>query len=73
MKRFEESLSAVLDRLSEYLANRKGLLPLLGTGLIILNLLFEIFLPGSYITQIDLLLHLGLVITIFGLVLARAL
>jgi hypothetical protein len=73
MKRFEGFLSALLDKLSEYLAGRKGLLPLLGTAMIFLNLVLEIFLPSAYITRIDLLLHLGLILTVFGLVLARAL
>ena len=73
MNRLESFLSRLLDKLSEYLASRKGLLPLLGTVMIILNFLFEIFLPGAYITQIDLFLHLGLVVAIFGLVLASAL
>ncbi|NIV12078.1 MAG: hypothetical protein GWN62_12635 [Aliifodinibius sp.] len=73
MRKVEAFFSVWLDRLSEYLAGRKGLLPLLGTALIILNLIFAILFPGAYITRIDLLLHLGLVVTIFGLVLARAL
>jgi len=66
-------LSSILDKLSEYLAVRKGLLPLIGTALIVLNLLFELLLPEAYITRIDLFLHLGLILAIFGLVLARAL
>jgi len=73
MKRLESFFSNLLDSLSNYLANKKGLLPLLGTGLVILNFLFKIFVPDAYITQIDLFLHLGLVVAIFGLVLARAL
>lgn len=73
MKKTERFFSTLLDRLSNSLANKKGLLPLIGTVLIVLNLLFEILLPKSYFTQIDLFLHLGLVIAILGLVLARAL
>ena len=73
MRRLEEFFSKLLDNLSEYLASRKGLLPLLGTALILVNFIFEIFLPGAYVTRIDLFLHLGLIITIFGLVLSKAL
>lgn len=73
MKRIEGFLSKLLDNLSEYLASRKGLLPLLGTALIVLNLIFKILMPESYLTQVDLFLHLGLVITILGLVLSKAL
>jgi hypothetical protein len=73
MKRFEQFLSTMLDNLSEYLATRKGLLPLLGTALIIVNLMVKIIFPGAYISQIDLLLHLGLILAIFGIVLRTAL
>jgi len=73
VKRIEGFLSKLLDNLSEYLASRKGLLPLLGTALIVLNLIFKILMPESYLTQVDLFLHLGLVITILGLVLSKAL
>ena len=73
MNKPESFFSALLDKLSNSLANKKGLLPLIGTVLIVLNLLFEILLPNAYFTQIDLFLHIGLVIAILGLVLARAL
>jgi len=73
MKRPERSFSTLLDKLSNSLANKKGLLPLIGTVLIVLNLLFKFLLPNTFFTQIDLLLHIGLVIAILGLVLARAL
>ena len=73
MKKLETSLSAWLDNLSEYFAHRKGLLPLVGAGLVMVNLLLEIIFPHAYLTQIDLFLHLGIVVALFGLVLARAL
>ena len=73
MKRLEGFFSKLLDKLSEYLASRKGLLPLLGTAMIIVNFVFEILLPEAYVTRVDLFLHLGLIITIFGLVLSKAL
>lgn len=65
-------ISRVLDRLSEFLAARKGLLPLVGLGLIILNLLIQ-FLTDGWMAQTHLLLHLGLIIAILGFMLARAL
>lgn len=73
MKGLEKFLSVLMDRLSDQLAGKKGLLPLGGTVFVLLNFFFEIFFPGLYITQIDLFLHLGVIIAIFGLVLARAL
>ena len=67
-------MSKLLDHLSEFLARRKGLLPLIGIACIILNLLLQFILPiGSFLVVTNLFLHLGLVIAIFGLMLARAL
>jgi hypothetical protein len=67
-------MSKWVDRLSEYLAHRKGLLPLLGVALILLNLLLQFLLPvGSLLASSNLFLHLGLVIAILGFMLAWAL
>jgi hypothetical protein len=65
-------LSKLIDKLSEFLASRKGLLPLLGLVLIIGNFFLQFFGLG-WISQSNLLLHAGLVIAIFGLMLAWAL
>jgi TRAP-type mannitol/chloroaromatic compound transport system permease small subunit len=67
-----KSLSRLVDKLSEFLAPRKGLLPLIGMLLVCLNFIFR-FLPSGWIRETDLFLHLGLVIAIFGLMLAWAL
>ena len=69
----EDFLSKLLDDLSEYFANRKGLLPLVGVGLVVLNFLLELIFPGAGITKVDLFLHLGVIVALLGLVLARAL
>ncbi len=67
-------MSKLLDLLSEYLAHRKGLLPLTGIALILLNFLLQFFLPsGNLITSTNMFLHLGLVIALLGLMLAWAL
>ena len=66
-------LSGFLDRLSEFLADRKGLLPLIGMGLIFINLILQFILPHSWLAGSNLLLHIGLLISIFGLMLAWAL
>ncbi len=67
-------MSKLLDLLSEFLAHRKGLLPLIGIGLILLNLLLQFLLPaGNVLLTTNLFLHIGLVIAIFGLLLAWAL
>ena len=66
-------MSKFLDRASEFLAHRKGLLPIIGLILILLNLLLQFIIPGSFFAVTDLFLHIGLVIAIFGLMLAWAL
>jgi hypothetical protein len=66
-------ISKLLDKMSEYLAHRKGLLPLLGIFLIGLNLLLQFVFPGSFLAVTNLCLHFGLIIAIFGLMLAWAL
>lgn len=65
-------LSKLLDNASNYFASRKGLLPLIGILLIIANFIVQFFVPGWFGAS-NLLLHLGLVIAIFGLMLAWAL
>ncbi len=65
-------LSKLLDKASEYFAVRKGLLPLIGLVLIVANFIVQFFATGWF-GESNLLLHLGLVIAIFGLMLAWAL
>ena len=66
-------ISRLLDKLSNYLAHRKGLLPILGLVLILMNLVLQ-FVPGlGWVAQTDLFLHLGLIMSILGLMLAWAL
>ena len=66
-------MSKLLDSLSEYFARRKGLLPMIGVFLITTNLLVQFLLPGMWLASSNLCLHLGLIIAILGLMLARAL
>ena len=69
----KDRLNSALDQISEYLAQRKGLLPFLGLVLIIFNFLLQ-FLPISgWIGESNFLLHLGLVIAILGFLIAWAL
>jgi hypothetical protein len=65
--------SKILDRTSEFLAHRKGLLPLVGAFLVIFN--FILFLiPGvGWFATSNFLLHLGVIIAILGFLLAQAL
>ena len=65
--------SKFLDRTSEFLATRKGLLPLIGIGLILLNFLLVSIFPSGFIIETNLFLHLGLIIALIGQMLAWAL
>lgn len=66
-------ISKFLDWASEYFAHRKGLLPIIGLVMIVINLLIQFILPGSSIASTNLFLHIGLVTAIFGLMLSWAL
>lgn len=73
MNKIAAWLSRTLDVLSEYLAERKGLLPLVGVLMVILNLIIVAIFPGIWISRTNLFLHLGITVAVLGVVLARAL
>lgn len=67
-------ISRLLDWFSNFLAHRKGLLPLIGIILILLNFILQFFFPfGHWLTASNLFLHLGVIAAVFGMLLARAL
>ena len=68
-----ERFSRLLDRLSEYLAHRKGLLPLVGLLLVVINLVLQLFPGLGWLVSSDLFLHLGVILAIVGMMLAWAL
>jgi hypothetical protein len=69
----KKTLSKILDIASDYLARRKGLLPLLGILLVLLNLVLQI-VPGTFfLKDTDLFLHIGLIVSVLGIMLAWAL
>jgi len=64
--------SVFLDKLSDFLARRKGLLPLLGLLLVLVNAILQFF-PAGWLSESNLLLHLGVILAILGFLLAWAL
>jgi hypothetical protein len=66
-------LSKLVDKSSEYFAHRKGLLPMLGILLVIVNFVLPFFVEANFLTISNLFLHLGIIIAIFGLMLTWAL
>ncbi|HKJ40054.1 MAG TPA: hypothetical protein VJ972_14855 [Anaerolineales bacterium] len=66
-------LSKLVDTASNYFAHRKGLLPLLGIVLVIVNFILPFIFGLNLITGSNLFLHLGVIVAIFGFMLAWAL
>lgn len=66
----DEWINDVVERVNEALERRPGMLPLLGVVFIVVNFLLQIF-PGSDVWLVDsnLFLHLGLIVSIVGLLL----
>lgn len=66
-------LNRLLDATSDFLAHRKGLLPTLGIFLVIINGVLQ-FIPGAgALADMNILLHLGVILAILGIMLAWAL
>lgn len=61
-----------VERLNDFLVRKPGILPMGGVGLIVLNFVLQLF-PGTewWIVRTNLLLHLGLVVSIIGLLLVN--
>ncbi len=66
-------LSHLIDNASNYFAHRKGLLPIVGMLLVVINFILPFIFGLNVITGSNLFLHLGVIIAIFGFMLAWAL
>ncbi len=67
-----ERLSKFIDKVSEFLAHRKGLVPLLGMLLVAINAILQFF-PVGWLAETDIVLHIGVIVAIFGILLGWAL
>lgn len=65
------SLNKFIDKSSEFIAHRKGLLPMIGINLIFINFILQ-FVHLGWITETNLLLHVGLILALLGFVLSWA-
>ncbi|MCC6567814.1 MAG: hypothetical protein IT315_01105 [Anaerolineales bacterium] len=65
--------SKLIDHASNYFAHRKGLLPMIGILLVIVNFILPFIFGLNLITGSNLFLHLGVIVAIFGFMLAWAL
>ena len=66
------AFSRIIDRLSNFFAARKGLLPILGMLLIMVNFILGL-LSNGWLADSDLFLHLGILVALLGFLLAWAL
>ena len=66
-------INELIDLLSEFLAARKGLLPIIGMLLILLNLILQFFPGVGWLAQSNLFMHLGVIVAVLGIMLAWAL
>ena len=68
-----QGFNQFLDNLSDFLSKRKGLVPLLGILLVVLNFILRL-IPGlGWLGESDLFLHLGVILGILGFMIAWAL
>lgn len=67
-----QRFSTFLDHLSDFIAHRKGLLPIIGLLCVVINFILQVF-PAGWVTHTNFFLHLGVILGILGLMLARAL
>lgn len=67
-----QRLNRFFDWLSNYLSARKGMLPIFGVMLVLLNFILQFFAIG-WVAESNLFLHLGVIIAILGFLLAWAL
>ena len=67
-----KKLPVFLDKLSDFFAHRKGLLIMIGLVLIFANLIVSI-LSNGWLAQKNLLLQIGIIISLIGILLSWAL
>lgn len=66
-------MNRFLDTTAEFFAQRKGLLPIAGILLVLVNAILQFVPGGGLFVEYNILLHLGVIIAIFGIMLAWAL
>lgn len=68
-----KKINEFLDVIADFLARRKGLIPILAICLVIINFVIQ-FIPGSgWLVESNFILHIGIITAIVGFLLAWAL
>lgn len=69
-------MAELVKRVSDFLARKPGLLVVIGLGLILLNFVLQL-LPAwpvvGWLADVNLFLHIGLIVSLFGLLVVRVL
>ena len=72
----EQAMVERLKKLSEFLANHRGLPVLLGVLLVVLNFILQLLPPWAvigWLADVNLLLHLGIIVGFLGVLIGDAL
>lgn len=68
----DERINELVERINGFLVRKPGALPLVGLGLIIVNFVLQLFPgPEAWIARSNLFLHLGLILSLVGLLLVN--
>jgi hypothetical protein len=68
----DRRINDLIERINTFLMHRPGALPLVGLAFVLLNFLLRIFSgPGTWIVDVDLFLHLGVLVSVLGLLLVN--
>ena len=68
-------MNKLINWMNDFFGDRPSLLPLLGIGLVIVDLILQ-FIPAireGWFVSGNVLMHLGIILGIFGVLLAKAL
>lgn len=68
----DERINELVERINDFLVRKPGALPLVGVGLIVVNFVLQLFPgPEAWIARSNLFLHLGLILSLVGLLLVN--
>jgi hypothetical protein len=68
----DRRINDLIERLNAFLMHRPGTLPLAGLAFVLLNFVLRIFPgPGTWMVDVDLFLHVGVLVSVLGLLLVN--